>query len=396
MSYALPRSVKPFFVAWFIFFLIVGFIGFGIARRGASVDFQSFYAAGYQLRTHPSQMYDLARQQEAQHAVTPGSGFIAFYHPSYETLLFALFSFLDYRSAYLCFIALNMLLLIAAFFAVQPAFVELDPAWQSRSAVILFLFIPLLAVFAQGQDSLLSLLLYCLAWRQLRSGRDRSAGCLLALALFKFQFAIPIAILVAIRRGWRFSAGFLISCSGLFLLSVCIVGRTGAVDYVHLLTGAVSTVDKSVLAQKLALDPRTMQNIAGLIYACGGRFLPSSLAFNALSGICALGIFAWCARAVRRVEHKAAFAIAMLCGLLVSYHFCFYDLALLLLPLALLAGRIHKSILITLFILPAIVMGLGWNWGFLMAVPMLAMLAYAIVTGSKSSTLAPAVHAASA
>lgn len=241
---------------------------------------------------------------------------------------------------------------------------------------------------------MLSLLIYALAWRQLELGNDAKAGCFLALALFKFQFALPAAVLIAIWRGRRFAGGFLITGAGVLLVSICIVGQAGAADYVRLMSGAVSTVDKSQLAQKLALDPRTMQNIAGLIYACGGRFLSSSLTFNVVTGICALGVFAWCASAIRRLDQKAAFAIAVLFGLLVSYHFCFYDLALLLLPLALLAGRMHKSILISLFVLPAIVMALGWNWGFLMALPMLAMLAYAIVTGSKSSALASAGVAA--
>lgn len=167
MSDTVLPDVRPFFAALFIFFLIVSSIGFGIVRSGGSVDFQSFYAAGYQLRTHPSQMYALARQQQAQRAVTSGQGFIAFYHPSYEALLFAPFSFLDYQSSYIFFMALNMLLLAAAFFAARPALNAFAPVWQSRVGVVLFLFVPLLVAFTQGQDSMLSLLLYCLVWRQL-------------------------------------------------------------------------------------------------------------------------------------------------------------------------------------------------------------------------------------
>ena len=52
-------------------------------------------------------MYDLALQEQAQHALT--SGFMPFYHPSYEALLFAPFSLLNYHSAYLSFLAFGML-----------------------------------------------------------------------------------------------------------------------------------------------------------------------------------------------------------------------------------------------------------------------------------------------
>ena len=52
--------------------------------------------------------------------------------------------------------------------------------------------------------------------------------------------------------------------------------------------------------------------------------------------------FAWCAGVVRRCELSAAFSIAILCGLLVSYHLYMYDVTLVLLPVALLTGRYHR------------------------------------------------------
>lgn len=374
---ALLRNFRPFLIAWLIFLLLVMFAGFRYARHSATLDFQAFYAAGHLLRSHPAQMYDFTLQRQLQAALTPG--FIPFFHPAHEAALFAPFSFLNYRTAYLAFIAVNMLLLMAVYFLARPLLSPLSPAWQARASVLPFFFVPLLLVFVQGQDSIVSLLLYCLAWRQLESKNDLRAAALLGLALFKFQFALPFALLISIRRGWRFTAGFLLASAAIVLLCLSIVGIAGAAQYVRLLSGATSAINQSLLGQTLTPLPRTMPNIAGLVYACGGRFLPSSMAFNAVSGLFSLALFAWCARAIRRVDEKTAFAIALLCSLLISYHFGFYDLTLLLLPMALLAGRMNRYILASLVVIPAVVLlGFGMNWAFFAAVPVLAALIHTI------------------
>lgn len=379
---ALLPAFRPFLIAWLIFLLLVMFAGYRSAQHNTTLDFQSFYAAGHLLRSHPSQIYDLALQKQEQAALT--SGFLPFYHPVYEAALFAPLSLLPYWAAYLTFLAVNMLLFMAVFFLARPLLSPLTPTWQSRASVLPFLFVPLLLVFVQGQDSILSLLLYCLAWRQLESKHDLHAAVLLALALFKFQFALPFAVLIAIRRGWRFAGAFLLASAAIVLLCLAIVGVAGAESYIHLLSGVTSSIDKTLFAQTMSPPPRAMANLTGLVYACGGRFLSSSMAFNAVSGLCSLALFAWCAYAVRRVDEKAAFAIALLCSLLISYHFGFYDLTLLLLPMALLAGRMNWYLVACLVIVPGIVLlGFGIQWAFFAAIPVLAALIHAIVSSSK-------------
>src|SRR6202044_1940866 len=104
---------------------------------------------------------------------------------------------------------------------------------------------------------------------------------------------------------------------------------------------------KSAVAQHgMGVFPSGMPNIAGLLYGCGARLLPSPLAFNSLVGTCSLGIFIWCMRVVRRCELKFPFSIAILWGVLVTYHLFVYALTLTLLPVALLAGRTPRYILL--------------------------------------------------
>ncbi len=389
-------KAKPFFVAWCLCFLVMVSAGVLFLRSRAPLDFQSFYTAGYQVRTHPSQLYDLSEQWRLQREFAGTRGYLPFYHPAYETLLFLPFSLLSYHAAYFCFLAFNMLLLLAAFFACRKAFSSL-PAWWGGRPEWVFLFFPMLVALALGQDSVLSLVLYCLAWRQLEFEKDVSAGCLLALALFKFHFAIPVAVLVAIRQGWRFCSGFLLTAVAMGLTSIGITGISGTAQYVRILSGATSAIGKSAVAQQhLNVFPQSMPNLTGLLYAAGGRFLNPAILFHLLTSAVALCLFAWCAYAIRRCEQRTAFSIAVLWSMVVSYHLYFYDLTLSILPAALLTGKAYRPILIVWFVLPALLFGLGSNWYFFMAVPMLAMLAYALVYAPGREAPAPETTRATA
>jgi hypothetical protein len=388
MNRDLTLKIRPVLQAWFICLLVMEFLGAGLVGSGvhAEFDFEEYYTAGSLVRTHPSQLYNLARQEDIQRAHAPHSSFLPFYHPGYEAIFFAPFSLVSYRTAYFSFIACNMLLLLAAFLVLRPAAPPDFPWLKSRTWLLFFCFLPVLIVVAIGQDSILLLLLYCLTWRQLESGNDFNAGCFLALALFKFQIAIPVAALIAVRRRWRFSAGFLIVASGLVLLCIGIVGRAGTADYIGVMSGAVSAIDRSGIAKPgMTFIQSAMTNLAGLLYGCGARFLPSPLAFNALVGTCSLGLFAWCVVVVRRSELNAAVSIAILCGLMVSYHLFIYDLTLSLVAVALLAGRTHRLILLALYILPIILLPFGAKWFFPAAAPILAMLVYTLLSAPRAA-----------
>jgi hypothetical protein len=386
-------------IAWCICLLLMEVCGAEFAGSGveARFDFRAFYAAGYLMRTHPSRLYDLTQQEQVQQALISPGYFLPFYHPSYETLLLAPFSLLHYRSAYLAFIAFNMLGLLAVLFIARPLLSPSIPWLRTRPWLIFFLYLPLLLAMLLGQDSILLLLLCCMSWRQLESRRDMSAGCLLALTLFKFQIAIPLAILITVRRGWRFAAGFIMASTAVALLCIALVGSAGTADYIRALSGATSAINKSaVVEQRMGVYPFAMPNLAGLLFASGARFLRSPAAFNALTLTCSIGVFAWCARAIRRARLKTAFSIAILCVLLVSYHLFIYDLTLALLPVALLADRIHRYILLALFALPLVLLPFGTNSFFLLAVPVLAMLVNGIVSSRNEVANEPETAAAPA
>lgn len=379
-------QIKPFVIAWCICLITMELLGARILSKASKIDFQFLYVAGYQVRTHPSEIYNLPQQDLLQRTLANKPGSMAFYHPAYEALLFAPLSLLKFRAAYFSFIAVNMLFLLAAFLVARNTFSSIIPLCQPRPGLIFFTFVPVYFAILLGQDAILSLMLYCMAWNQLESGKDINAGLFLALAMFKYQIVIPVALLIAIRRGWRFASGFLLGSTGVGLVSFCLIGLAGLKNYLRVMLG-VTYFDHPV-ARNIALvpEPSSMPNLAGLIFEFSSHLLHSAVAFNTLVIACSLTLLAWCARSIRRGDAKVAFSIAVLGGLLLSYHLLIYELTILLLPIALLAGRIHRYIMVPLFVLPFVTISIGPQWIFLVGAPIMAMLIQTVFV-QKSAAL---------
>jgi hypothetical protein len=188
--------------------------------------------------------------------------------------------------------------------------------------------------------------------------------------------AVPIAIFIARRRGWRFCAGFLAGAAGVVAVSLALVGRAGVASLLHLLSAGTLSGSQDALAQaSMAIYPLAMPNLFGLFYASGTRHLSPHLAFAAVL-VCSAALFLWCVYRVRREpEDTVAFAIAILCSVLVSYHLYLHDATLLLLPIALLAHRTRFWIGVVCYWLPAILFLVGGpDSFFLLAIPALGLL----------------------
>lgn len=335
------------------------------------LDFRSFYAAGYLLRTDPSHLYDLGRQKEIQDArISHGDVAIPFFHPSYEALIYAPLSWLHYKTAYLTFQCLNLVLLLCLFLWSRDLFSSRIPPWQMHPGLLFFPFVPVLVAIYQGQNSILMLVIVCTTWKNLEKNKDAKAGALLALALFKFQIMLPIALLVALRRGRRFATGFVASAAIVTIASISLVGISGSMSLIHLLHAASLASDQGQAMQfVMAIHPAMMPNVNGVVYALGGRFLAARGAFWIVAAISS-ALFVYCAVAVLKQKLEASsFTLAILCGILVSSHFYIHDATLLLLPIAL-VGAEHLRTISALYILPAIFFfaSLG-NWTFLLALP---------------------------
>lgn len=375
------RDTRPFLMGWCAYVLAMAFFGVVVLRTlSPRFDFSTYYAAGVLVRTDPAHLYDLAAQQQVQDTrISPRGGALPFLHPSYEALLYVPFSLLPYKAAYFSYVGFNLLLLLAVFYAGYPIFSTPVPVWQARPGLMILFFVPVMVTIWQGQDSLLFLLTSCLVWRALAAGRDARAGWVLALGLFKFQLAVPMAIVVAARRGWRFAAAFAAAGVGVAALCLGMMGRAGAAALLHLLVAGSLARDQGAAAQQaMVIKPPAMPNLVGLLYACGTRHLAAGAAFAVVAAVSA-AVLGWSIFAARRARQlRVAYAIAMVCAVLVSYHLFLYDVTLLLAPMALLGAETDWRILLTLFGLPAILLLFtGPQWLFLLALPTLALLASA-------------------
>jgi hypothetical protein len=387
------KDSAPFLIGWCIFLLLALGAGLTSSARGG-FDFRSFYAAGCILRTQPSRLYDLALQQQVQTAaISKGDYPIPLLHPPYEALLYAPFTLLSYPRAYIAYLCFNMLLLLAVFFVARPMFSSTIQTWQPRPGLMIFTFYPVFAAIIQGQNSILLVLIVCLAWRELKAGRDLTAGLLLALGLFKFQIVLPLALLLAVRWGWRFAAGFAASSAAVAALSFALIGKAGVRGLARTIAAGSLAGDRSADMQRImAIHPLAMPNLFGLVSALAGRWLSARSVF-AIVALLSAATLLYTARLLRdATTSDRALALAVVCAILVSYHLYIHDLSLLLVPLALLV-RIAWLRTAIYILAPLIVFGYGANGLFLLALPIAALLAYKPARTPDISETAGFVHA---
>ena len=352
---------------------VLGVSCFLLAQGGAlsRQDFRIFYTAPQMLLHCPSQLYDLAAQQQWQYRVAGGVQVLPFYHPAYEVLLYLPLTLFSFKAAYLVYAACYMLLLWVCYL-VSP--LGNSPFAGRRRYALFFLSFPLLLTIFFGQNSLLMLLGLCLAYNAITQCKDLRAGIILGLLIFKLATIAPLALLLCMRRGRRFLGGFLVASSASLALSALLVGVNGTKDFLHFLSGATLAANPGIQSHvQVALQD--MPNLSGLLYLCGVARLNAhiALAANLTATLIVLAAGAYIQR--RSTSEAVAYSAAILCAVLVSPHVYIYDFAALVLPMLLLAHRWLKYVAIIWFTLPAFLYCFGFlDWfAFAGIIPLLLL-----------------------
>lgn len=304
--------------------------------RSRNIDFRAYYTAGYMLRSgHAAQLYDYPTEQRFQSAlVRPDPDALPFMPPPFAALLFVPLSLLSFTAAWIIFAGINCLLLLASCALLAPFLTTLSARWKPAPTLLFLSFLPAALTLIMGQLSLLLLLLYCACFTSLRRERDVLAGLILSLALIKFQVALPVALLFLLWRQWRFIAGFLIGGALLTALSTRIIGASAFLSYLHSLFSMTQSLTADRATQvHLGIMPSFMPNLFGPLFILGHGAPWSRILILALS----LALLLWAAL------QRPSLPLALLIAMLVSYHLFFYDLTLLLLPLALLADHLLRN-----------------------------------------------------
>jgi hypothetical protein len=331
--------------------IISVFIGFVILsfpadkyRQGRVLDFSEFYAAGRMVRDGLGhRLYDLRLQAEYQWR---DAAIHAFYlRPPFEALFFVPFSYLSYRAAYSVWVLISLLLLVS--FAilmerelhVSRALMEYTRGIPVDTGLILVLcltFGPTMNCFLIGQDTMLLLVIYTLSFLLQRDGNQFDAGCVLALGLFKFHLVIPFAIVFLIRRQWAFLKGFTMVGAILVAVSVAVSGFGVFHSYPRVF---FNPTYQEVIG---GFQTQYAANIRGFTYLVGGGLLPRNLIVMIV--VTLSGITLWVtAKRWRDDALEYSFAAALIASLMTGIHLFFYDLSLLLLPVAILCAQLARE-----------------------------------------------------
>ena len=299
----------------------------------ARFDFRAFYSAGHMVRSgEGAVLYDYDSEKRVQdRSVAPLWGLVPFFYPAYAALPFIPLSELSYRAAYYVFLALNLMLACLA--AVTLRLPSIAALWKPLPILLFLCSFPVGVAFRQGQVTLILLLLYCACFAAIQKGQNFRAGILLALALIKFQIALPVALLFLVWRRWRFMAGFTSAAAALAILSACLTGLSGLEGYRQALTRASYTV--STTQVRYATPPSYAPNLYGFFYVLS-RGAHWGLV---LTVFCSLLVLVWSA------FQRPSLPLALLVGVLVSYHIGLYDFGLLLLPIILALNEAVATIL---------------------------------------------------
>ena len=309
------------------------------ALRGHA-DFRQLYVAGYMVRTgHRTQLYDYAAQTYFQNTlVSNDERALPFIRPAYQALMFVPFSLLPYRTAYLGFLLLNVLLLALAFLILQPRLRGLSRVWPGLPPALFLGFYPVALALMQGQDSILLLALLAAALVSLERNRDLTAGALAGVGLFKFQIVVPIVLLFLLWRRWRFVKGFMFSAILVGLLSFITSGWAETVVFVHSLLSVGAGLPAVPGEINFPLRINIMANLRGLIYGLASLRVPQrwlQVTTLLLSSIVVISV-----RARGRQQRGGdALVLAITAGVVVSYYLFIHDLSILLIPIVLTLDR---------------------------------------------------------
>ena len=310
-----------------------------LIRKGYS-DFAIYYCAGAILREGMgSHLYDNVTQFRVQQQFAPDvpvrQGALPYTHPPFEGLFFAPFTYLSYQQAFVLWDSLNLVMLVTVAFLLSPYL----PHTGGRAAVTCILaalaFFPVLFALIQGQDAILLLLLYALAFVSLKRNKHVLAGVCLALGLFKFHLILPFVILLLAIRNFRFLYGFIPVGAILAGASVALVGPGQLLSYPHYVLNVENTMAAGAI---VPADNVTVRGILYVLLPVGKYLVAVILAIS----VALLGLTIWKLRKIE-ISLESKFAFAAVTTILVSYHAMGYDLTMLLLPIFLITDRIRAG-----------------------------------------------------
>jgi len=343
-------------------------------QSGSATDFVSYYVAGKTVLKQPHDLYSIGLQMEEQARAVTNDKFLPWAHPATEALIFAPLSLLPYRIAFTVWAAINLLLLGLIGYLLRDYVTELDGS--KRYALLGIAFWPILAGLSQGQDHILILLAYVLAYLNLKKGNEVAAGCFLGLGLIRFQLTIPLLLFFFVARRWKVIGGAAMVALLIAATSFAIVGLGLITKYPFICGFLVGLHDPHTVDHM-----PTVRGLLTMIFP-GSPHLVIAMAVLSLA-ILAWGLLIWARGRWNPTSPSfdLLFALAVVISLVIDYHAFIYELAAIVLPSLLVLRQIPRSsMLLWLMAAATFIITFAGKGLFCLLVPFLLALAGWIVT----------------
>jgi Glycosyltransferase family 87 len=265
-------------------------------------------------------------------AVQKRGTILPYIHLPFEALLYAPLAHFSYLTAYSIWMGVNLILLTSIPFLLRRRLTVLGKAPLYLWLLACFAFFPIFIALIHGQDSILLLFLYCLAWRSLERASEFVSGSWLALGLYKYQLVVPF-FLMWWRRG-KLVAGFLLMAALLGLDSLAITGWPSLLGYPRYLWGTEHNL-KYGFNTLPGLTTNLRGLISGVVPAAYPAIEAGLILFSSVI-VLMLMLYAAARSSTDGVEvRRALFALGLIGTILLSYHLYVHDLSLLFLAIVL-------------------------------------------------------------
>jgi len=340
-----PQTLLILFLAGMLsLHLLLAWSATDLIRKGYP-DFTIFYSAGKILRQGlGTWLYDeqtqFRIQQEFAAGVSIRQGPLPYNHPPFEALIFVPFTWLPYFVAYLLWDLVNLLILLALPFLLRPHLPVLQRIPAGGWLFVSLAFFPVFIALLQGQDIILLLLLFTLAFVSFKGNADFAAGCWLGLGLFRFHLVLPLVLILLLPKRRRPILGFLLVALALGVISIAVVGWKETLSY----PGYVWHLEQT-MGHRRTVVPILMPNLRGLL---DSMLTPStSTVFRDIVSVLVsvvlmfFSAFRW--KATNTTAFDLRFSLCVIVTVLAGYHTFAYDLSLLILPIALVANHVLET-----------------------------------------------------
>jgi hypothetical protein len=287
-------------------------------------DFIAFQAAGrLALSGHASQLYDHAAVSAVQDGLLGGripNFYDAYRNPPFYALVYTPLAPFDLLPAAAIWCVVGLLCLAVALRLLLADTPLLRSRWRGL-LVLVFAFAPVYFGLIDGENALVSLLLFALIYRSFARGSNVGLGVWSALGLFKPQLFFVFPLIFLATRRWKALAWYVVTALALFAVSLALVGPDGTQAWIRILLepeGGNATANGWRMASAKAFFDSLLPGFASLSLA--------------LYVACAAALLAALVRVWTRpsVSLPLAWVFTCLAIVLVDPHLVDYDLTVLI------------------------------------------------------------------